>query len=184
MSRLLEGGEGSLCRRIDRYREDKNSETELEGDLFVLLTRQLDLLVHHSLGSTPPTADGLGALRSLTRDLLASSAASNKEPLSGLTYIDNPLVNLARSGMGLLSKLAFGSGPHPADEATIVLCVLGGISFAELYQVQQELESHLEAHPERQSVSKKLQIVLLSTSLICPGDALNNVMKSSQSLKK
>ncbi len=94
---------------------------------------------------------------------------------SVLEYIESPLQQMKRAGMGMLSmglgRLGFGgpaassaTGPHPGDQDILVICVVGGVSYKEVGQVQSAINKHYKETNGKQAG----QIILLSTKTITP----------------
>lgn len=98
-------------------------------------------------------------------------------------YIESPLRQMARAGLGFLSKglgklglssnLAPGtSAPLPCigDEDVIVICVLGGIGLQEASQCQSVLSHFLSSHHHSKNSwnrgEKGKRVILLSTTVL------------------
>lgn len=99
------------------------------------------------------------------------------------TYIESPLKQMARAGLGLLSKgLGLFGGtptasnnqlPHPAEQSVIVLCVVGGISSNEAVQVRQVLAQFNGTYGPAK------QVILLSNALLSSDEALSRVFAAT-----
>ena len=89
-----------------------------------------------------------------------------------LTHIDNkdPLLKMAKAGLGMIwsSVRAAEVDPSPATENTIIIFVLGGVSYTEIRQL-----SHLFENPTRESCAKK--VVLISNKIIGPDELFDAI---------
>lgn len=119
-------------------------------------------------GSDKSQLPGVAALtiRALVRPL--DSAESQFPPFE---HIETPLQQLKRAGLGLLSQglSFFGTNvspvappPSPRDHNTVILFVLGGISFRELMQIRQEVDA---------AIGRKVRIIVGSNRLVAGEDA-------------
>jgi hypothetical protein len=70
--------------------------------------------------------------------------------------------------------MAFGDTPHPADTDTIVICVVGGMSCAEVYQAETTIEHHLD------QFSTPPKIIMISNDVVSPNSALINFFKAKE----
>eukprot|EP01041_Mallomonas_annulata_P000384 gene384-698_t len=99
----------------------------------------------------------------------------------GIKHVDNPLLKLARAGLGLLSqglgRFGLGGGvaaqqSRPWDHKTVVVFVIGGLSFAEVGQVE-----HIISTWKSLGVDKH-RVILGSTAMISPDDVYNHIYRN------
>jgi hypothetical protein len=114
-----------------------------------------------------------GLLASLMKALLSTDASKSKMEYS-LNHVVNPLTQLAGAALNLFSSFGFSSNAHSqarvADNGTIIVFVLGGISFKEAKQVKDAI---LEAH------SSSKRIVILSNDLVSPNSLFQKIFKTA-----
>ena len=103
-------------------------------------------------------------------------------PLQMLMHVQSPLEKLKQAGLGLLNKglslwgssdsIVQGVGrsinsdgqAHPADYETLVVFVIGGISYRELSQIQEQLELYYSNHDEDERYETKRMRVIVGSS--------------------
>ena len=94
-------------------------------------------------------------------------------------HIETPLQQLKRTGISLLSqglgRFGFGSvanniitSPHPSDNNTIVIMMIGGITFKEIYEVQKVISTYRQ--------NDVANIIIISTNILSPDDLLCNIV--------
>jgi hypothetical protein len=123
----------------------------------------------------------LGVVALVVRAML--EGPDNPDALQCFTHVETPLQQLKRAGLGLLSHglSFFGSSlapptpsrPLPTDNSTIIIAVLGGISFREARQVQQLIDAATDRG------GGGLRVVLLSNRLVGGEDAVEGILKEN-----
>lgn len=77
-----------------------------------------------------------------------------------------------RLGFGGSAVTNAAASPHPGDQSTLVIFVIGGISYKEVGQVQALLDLHRQQQQQRSgkggAVGGSGKIILLSTKTINP----------------
>lgn len=118
----------------------------------------------------------LHALRSgpfFTPQFLCSCPAEHvlqDRPLPDLRAGATSLAGLLRSGLGRgLGRFGLQAGPKPSDCATVILFVLGGISLAELHDIQQAVDERAAAASAGPPPPPP-RILVGATALLQPGD--------------
>ena len=89
-----------------------------------------------------------------------------KQPLPGLYHATASIRSLLKSGLG---HFGLQKQPHPADNAVVILFVVGGVSMLELREVQQELDMQM-SHG-----GKLPQLLTGGTVLLRPRDLYRNL---------
>jgi hypothetical protein len=100
----------------------------------------------------------------------------------GIRHLEDPVTALAKAGLGLFEKFGFkgsrgSSKPQPADCSTIVVFIIGGVSFIELCQIQQQLDDYGSLNEE----ISNLRIIVGSNNIVCPNDVYYDVFKTMNS---
>ena len=91
-----------------------------------------------------------------------------KQAIPGLYHATASIRSLLKSGLG---RFGLQKQPHPADNAVVILFVVGGISMLELREVQQELDIHM-SHG-----GKLPQLLTGGTFLLRSRDLYHNLCK-------
>jgi hypothetical protein len=120
----------------------------------------------------------LGVVALAVRAML--QGPENHDALQCFTHVETPLQQLKRAGLGLLSHglSFFGSSlapptpsrSLPTDNSTVVIAVLGGISFREARQVQQLIDAAADRG------GGGLRVMLLSNRLVGGEDAIEGLL--------
>jgi len=135
-------------------------------------------LVAHVVGTV--LLGGGGSSRSY--DGAAARSAAAKELVAlGVRHVDNALLKLARAGLGLLTQglgsfglsgSALGSQqPQPWEHGDVVVFVLGGLTFAEVAEVEAAVARAFDVG----GPSRPPRVVLGSTSLVGPDQMFTQV---------
>lgn len=106
-------------------------------------------------------ADTLGLIEAWGADLVLK-----KQNIPGLYHATASIRSLLKSGLG---RFGLHKQPHPADNAVVIMFVVGGISVHELREIQQEVDMHLGQG--RQSP----QLLAGGTVLLRPRDLYHNL---------
>jgi len=170
---------GSVGRTVSRTVNRMTGKTEIIG----LLARIVGTVV-----DTACNVDGLGDAKHRS-----SSDRQLTLPLDMLLHVESPLEKIKRAGLGFLTKglslwggggaVVRGSGrsinangePHPADYDTLVVFVIGGISYRELGQVREQLELYYSKEEGANTYTKKrMKVILGSTGILSAVDLLDS----------
>mgnify|MGYP005990743657 CR=1 FL=1 len=166
---------GSVGRSVSRTVNRLTGKTDIIG----LLARMVGVVI-----DTACNVDGLGDSKHR-----GSSERQLMLPLDMLLHVEAPMDKIKRAGLKFLSKglslwgsgggsaVVQGSGrsvnanglPHPADYDTLVVFVIGGISYRELGQVREQLELYYGcggATGGSTYAKKRLKVIVGSTSTL------------------
>jgi hypothetical protein len=149
----------------------------------------LGLLVGNILDAACEVDDRLG---------IGKGRNSNKIsfPLEILSHVQSPLERLKRAGFGLLSKgFSLWNGEaaaiapkhgrgvnvdglaHPADYDTLVIFVVGGVSYREIAQIQEQVELYYDTNTassgELLRHKKRMRVIVGSTRTISSSNLLD-----------
>ncbi|KAL3161558.1 hypothetical protein ABBQ32_010425 [Trebouxia sp. C0010 RCD-2024] len=105
-------------------------------------------------------AETLPLMRHLTEKVL------RKQNISGLYHATASIRSLLKSGLG---RFGLQKQPHPADNAVVILFVVGGISMLELREVQQAVDN------QTSQGGKLPQLLTGGTVLLRPSDLYQNL---------
>lgn len=131
--------------------------------------------------------DAPGLLAKLLEDCVLYHRTHESSPLSLLfEHIQSPFQKMKNTGLELLSKGlgSFGFGlsrvvkaateaPHPGSYKTIVIFVVGGITYKEVAQVRAMLEKYQSSDQGDES----WRIILLSNKTICSEEIISSLFQ-------
>lgn len=89
-----------------------------------------------------------------------------KQNISGLYHATASIRSLLKSGLG---RFGLQKQPHPADNAVVILFVVGGISMLELREIQQAVDNQISQG------GKLPQLLTGGTALLHPTDFFQNL---------
>ena len=96
-----------------------------------------------------------------------------KQNISGLYHATASIRSLLKSGLG---RFGLQKQPHPADNAVVIMFVVGGISMLELREVQQAVDNQISQG------GKLPQLLTGGTVLLRPRDMYHNLCSPKSTL--
>ena len=114
-----------------------------------------------------------GLLSRIVKDCLSLKSDKSSFLLGTFEYIESPLQQMKRAGLGMLNmglgSLGFSTPvseptkPDPSKHSTIVIFVYGGVSYKEIGQIYDAVEAH---DRQKSNIKGKRKIVVMSNKIV------------------